>query len=165
MAQMCNICTPCTRAKHHYHLQPRTPSWAPPLHLSSNNTTSFTLYNIYSPGRPNPVVAILPTIELPSDCLLMGDLNTHHTWWQGPLPLSACTSPASHTIIDWLMENNFHLHNKIATRTHHPRNGGQPSTINLCLSRARTTQLILTLAVDHDTTSDHISLTATLSQP
>jgi len=133
--------------------------------LQQQHTTTFSLYNLYSPGQPNPVAAILPTINLPTDCLLMGDLNAHHTWWQGPLPPSAHTSPASHTIANWLTENNFHLHNKIATPTHHPRNGGQPSTIDLCLSRGKTTQLVLTLAIDHDTTSDHSSLNATLSLP
>jgi len=95
----------------------------------------------------------------------MGDLNAHHMWWQDPLPPSAHTSLASHTIANWLTENNFHLHNKIATPTHHPRNRGQPSTIDLCLSRGWTTQLVLTLAIDHDTTSDHSSLTASLSLP
>jgi len=131
--------------------------------LQQQHTTTFTLYNLYSSGRPDPVVAILPTIDLPTDCHLMGDLNAHHTWWQGPLPPSARTSLASHTIANWLTENNFRLHNKIATPTHHPRNGGLPSTIDLCLSRGRMTQLVLTLAIDHDTTSDHSSLTATLS--
>ena len=129
------------------------------------HTTSFTLYNLYSPGRLDPVAAILSTIDLPADCLLMGDLNAHHTWWQGPLPPSARISPASHTIANWLTENNFHLYNKIATPTHHPQNGGQPSTIDLCLSRGRTIQLVLTLAINHDTTSDHSSLTTTLSLP
>jgi hypothetical protein len=103
------------------------------------HTTFFTLYNLYSPGRPEPVAAILRTINLPTDCLLMGDLNAHHSWWQGSLPPSARTSPASHTIANWLTDNNFHLHNKIANPTHHPRNGGQPSTIDLCLSRGRVT--------------------------
>jgi len=133
--------------------------------LQQQHTTTFTLYNLYSPGRPDPVAAILPTIDLLTDCLLMGNLNAHHTWWQGPLPPSARTSLASHTIANWLTENNFPLHNEIANPTHHPQNGGQPSTIDLCLSRGRTTQLVLTLAIDHDTTSDHRSLTATLSIP
>jgi len=133
--------------------------------LQQQHTTTFTLYNLYSPGRPDPVAAILPTIDLPTDCLLMGDLNAHHTWWQGPLPPSARSSPASHPIANWLTENNFHLHNEIAKPIHHPQNGGQPSTIDLCLSRGRTTQLVVTLAIDQDTTSDHSSLTTTLSLP
>jgi len=110
-------------------------------------------------------VAILTTIDLPTDCLLMGDLNAHHMWWQGPLPPSARTSLASNTIANWFTENNFHLHNIIAPPTQYPRNGGQPSTIDLCLFTGRTTQLVLTLAIDHNTTSDHSSLTATLSLP
>jgi len=68
-------------------------------------------------------------------------------------------------MVNWLTENNFQFHNKIATPNNNTRNGGQPSTIDLCFSRGRTTQLVLTLVIDHDTTSDHSSLTATLSLP
>jgi len=95
----------------------------------------------------------------------MGDLNAHHPWWQGPLPRTTRTSPASHTIANWLEENNFHLQNEPAIPTHHPRNGGNPSTIDLCLSCGATTRSILSLAVDHDTTSDHSTLTVTLALP
>jgi ribonuclease HI len=132
---------------------------------TSHNQKTFTLFNFYSPGRAEPLAAILSTIKLPNDCLLMGDLNAHHPWWQGPLPPTARISRASQTIADWLEVNNFHLHNEPSIPTHHPRNGGRPSTIDLCLSRGSTTQSILTLAVDHDTTSDHSVVTITLSFP
>ncbi|MDX6284387.1 MAG: hypothetical protein QOH03_5458 [Kribbellaceae bacterium] len=129
------------------------------------NTKKFTLFNFYSPGRPEPLATILPTLKLPTDCLLMGDLNAHHPWWQGPLLQTAHTSHASHTIANWLEDNNFYLLNEPGTPTHHPRNGGQPSTIDICFSRGSMTQSILTLAVDHDTTSDHSAVTATLILP
>jgi ribonuclease HI len=132
---------------------------------SSYNQKTFTLFNFYSPGRAEPLAAILPTLKLPNDCLLMGDLNAHHPWWQGPLPQTSRISRASHTIANWLEDNNFHLQNEPAIPTHHPRNGGQPSTIDLCLSRGSTTQSILTLSVDHNTTSDHSAITVTLSLP
>jgi len=95
---------------------------------------TFTLFNFYSPGRAEPLATILPTLKLPNDCLLMGDLNTHHLWWQGPLPQTARISCASHTIANWLEDNHFHLQNEPANPTHHPRNGGHPATIDLCLS-------------------------------
>jgi len=126
---------------------------------------TFTLNNLYSPGRPEHLAAILPSIYLPKECILMGDLNAHHIWWQGPMPPTARTSPASHAIADWLEANNFHLHNEPALPTHHPRNGTTPSTIDLCLSRGSITTSILSLAVDHNTTSDHSSVTATLTLP
>jgi len=126
---------------------------------------TFTLFNFYSPGRAEPLAAILPTINLPADCLLMGDLNAHQPWWQGPLPQTISISAASHTIANWLEDNNFCLQNKPAIPTHHPRNGGRPSTIDLCFSRGSTTQSILTLAVDHETTSDHSAITVCLSLP
>src|SRR3978361_75087 len=129
------------------------------------NTTTFTLFNLYSPGRPEPLASIINTIQLPKNCILMGDFNAHHVWWQGPLPQSARTSAATHSIVDWLKNNNFHLHNKPGIPTHHPRNGGNPSTIALCFSRASITQSILALAIDHDTTSDHSSITTTHSPP
>jgi len=39
---------------------------------------TFTLFNFYSPGRAEPLAAILPTLKPPNDCILMGDLNAHH---------------------------------------------------------------------------------------
>ena len=145
-------------------LPPRTPSWGTMI-TSSHNQKSFTLFNFYSPGRAEPLAAILPTLKLPNDCLLMGDLNAHHAWWQGLLPSTACISRGSQTIANWLEDNNFHLQNEPAIPTHHLRNGGCPSTIDLCFSPGSTTQSILTLAVDHNTTSDHSAISVALSLP
>ena len=95
----------------------------------------------------------------------MGDLNAHHVWWQGPLPQIVRTSTASHSLAEWLESNNFQLHNESGSPTHHPRNGNTPSTIDLCLSRGDITALIFSLATNHDTTSDHSSITVTLALP
>jgi len=133
--------------------------------IQNSTTITFTLYNFYSPGRPEPIARLLPSIPVPKECILMGDLNAHHVWWQGPLPHTARTSPASHRLAEWLESNNFQLHNEPGLPTHHPRNGGTPSTIDLCLSRGDITTSILSLAVNHDTTSDHSSITVMLSLP
>jgi len=132
---------------------------------SSYTQKTFTLFNFYSPGRAEPLAAILPTLKLPNDCLLMGDFNAHHLWWQGPLPSTARIFRGSQTIANWLENNNFHLQNEPEIPTHHPQNGGRPSTIDLYLSRGSTTQSVLSLAVDHDTTLDHSAVTVTLSLP
>jgi len=87
----------------------------------NSKTTTFTLFNFYSPGRPEPVARLLPTIPVPKECILMGDLNAHHAWWQGPLPPTARTSAASHSLAEWLESNNFQLHNESGLPTHHPR--------------------------------------------
>jgi len=129
------------------------------------HTTSCTIFNLYSPGRPEPLAALLPLLNIPANCLIMGSLNAHHPWWQGPLLHTARTSPASHAIVHWLECNNFHLQNKPAIPTHHPRNGSNPSTIDLCLTHGDTTMSTLLLAIDDDITSDHSSLTLTLSLP
>jgi ribonuclease HI len=131
----------------------------------NSKTTTFTLLNFYSPGRAEPIARLLPTIPVPKECILMGDLNAHHVWWQGPLPQTARTSPASHSLAEWLESNNFQLHNVPGLPTHHPRNGSTPSTIDLCLSRGNISASILSLATDHDTTSDHSSITVTLALP
>jgi len=131
----------------------------------NSKTTTFTLFNFYSPGRPEPVARLLPTIPVPKECILMGDLNAHHAWWQGPLLPTARTSAASHSLAEWLESNNFQLHNKPGLPTHHPRNGTTPSTIDLCLSRGDITNSIISLATNHDTTSDHSSITVTLALP
>jgi len=95
----------------------------------------------------------------------MGDLNAHHTWWQGPLPPTAQTSAATLSLAEWLESNNFQLHNEPGLPTHHPRNGSTPSTIDLCLSHGDITNSIISLATNHDTTSDHSSITVTLALP
>ena len=68
------------------------------------HTTSFTIFNLYSPRRPEPLAALLPSLNIPGNCLIMGHLNAHHPWWQGPLPNTAHTSPASHAIVHWLCD-------------------------------------------------------------
>jgi len=130
-----------------------------------SKTTTFTLFNFYSPGRAEPIAKLLPTIPVPKECILMGDFNAHHVWWQGPLPQTARTSAASHDLAEWLESNNFQLHNVPGLPTHHPRNGSTPSTIDLCLSRGDITTSILSLDTDHGTTSDHSSVTVTLALP
>ena len=130
------------------------------------HTTSFTIFNLYSPGRPEPLAALLPSLNIPANCPIMGDLNAYHLWWQGPLPHAARTSPTSYAIAHWLEHNNFHLQNKPAIPTHHPRtHRSNPSTIDLYLTHRDTTRSALSLAIDDDTTSDHSSLTLTLSLP
>jgi hypothetical protein len=51
-----------------------------------SKTTTITLFNFNSPGRVEPIASLLPTIPVPKECILMGDFNAHHVWWQGPLP-------------------------------------------------------------------------------
>ena len=131
----------------------------------NSKTTTFTLFNFYSPGQAEPLARLLPTIPVPKECILMGDLNAHHVWWQGPLPQTVRTSTASHSLAEWLQSNNFQLHNELGLPTHHPRNGNTPSTIDLCLSRGDITASIFSLATNHNTTSDHSSITVTLALP
>jgi hypothetical protein len=123
----------------------------------------FTLFNFYSHRRAQQLAAILPTFKRPNDCILMGDLNAHHPQWQGPLLSTVNIWRASQAIADWFEDNKFHLQNEPSIPTHHPRNSGRPSTIDLYFSRGSTTQSVLSFAVDHDTTSDHSAVTATLS--
>jgi len=131
----------------------------------NSKTTTFTLFNFYSPGQAETIARLLPTIPVPKECILMGDLNAHHLWWQGPLPQTAHTSKASHSLTEWLESNNFQLHNEPGLPTHHPRNGTTQSTINLCLSRRDISVSILSLATNHNTTSDHSSITVRLALP
>jgi len=131
----------------------------------NSKTIAFTLFNFYSPGRAEPLARLLSTIPVPKECILMGDLNAHHVWWQGPLPQTLRTSPASNSLAEWFETHNFQLHNEPGLPTHHPRNGSTLSTIDLCLSRGEISSCILSLATDHNTTSDHSSITATLALP
>ena len=131
----------------------------------NSKTTTFTLFNFYSPGRAETIARLLPTIPVPKECILMEDLNAHHLWWQGPLPQTACTLKASHSLAEWLESNNFQPHNEPGLLTHHPRNGTTPSMIDLCLSQRDISASILSLATNHNTTSDHSSITVRLALP
>jgi len=158
---MCDIRAPYTWPDCHHHLY--SCRLVPRHYNYHSHDQEFTLLNFYSPGRAEPLAAILPTIHLPGNCILMGDLNAHHPCWQGPLPPTVRILPASQAIADWLEDNNFHLEYKPSIPTHHLTNGGRPLTIDLCLSRYPTMQSILSLTVDHDTTSDQSAVTITLS--
>jgi len=158
---MCYIRTPHIRFECHYSLFCSGLLLGNYDHLIAQPKILHPL-QLYSAGRAELLAAILPTLKLPNDCLLMGDLNTHHPWWQGPLPLTARISCGSQTIVNWLEDNNFHLQNEPAIPTHHPRNSRRPSTIDVCFSRGSTRQSILTLAVDHNTTSDYSAISVAL---
>jgi len=50
--------------------------------VRNSTTITFTLFNFYSPGRAEPIARLIPSIPVPKECILMGDLNAHHVWWQ-----------------------------------------------------------------------------------
>jgi hypothetical protein len=44
---------------------------------------SFTLYNMYFPGHPKHLEKLVESLKPKPSSIFMGDLNTHHEWWQG----------------------------------------------------------------------------------
>jgi hypothetical protein len=119
----------------------------------------FTVYNFYSPGRPNALAALLSSFTPSLPCILLGDFNAHHAWWCGSGAINDSqmrgTKTASNTIADWLEEHSFQLHNTPGELTHFPRNGMSPSTIDLSFSAGPISSQILAWGINHDTTSDH----------
>jgi ribonuclease HI len=131
-----------------------SPTPAPP------HSTTFTLYNFYSPGRPTQLHTLLKSGFLPSaDCLLMGDFNAHHRWWAADTAANSVMfrlGRISHDAIAcWLDEHEFSLQNEVGRPTHHPRNGGSPTVIDLCLTRGLVTGIAKAWSIDDDSSSDH----------
>ena len=122
---------------------------------------AVTLYNFYSPGRPTAVANLLSSGNFVPDaeCLIMGDFNAHDSWWYGAAGSVGAIlrnfGGTSKTIEEWFWERQFTLHNEVGHYTHFPRNGNNPTIIDLCFSKGKITEKILTWAVDDNSTSDH----------
>jgi hypothetical protein len=72
---------------------------------------------------------------------------TATTWWYDDKKNHIKTrqlSTTAKTIVEWLKQQNFKLHNKTGIPTHYPRgsNNKFPTLIDLCFSRGTITQLI-----------------------
>ena len=133
----------------------------------------ITLYNIYSPGLAIHAARFFEnhTPQLP--CIIMGDLNAHHSWWYGSESTNtsqiANTIRSSTAIVDWKDKNNFSLQNTPGVYTHFPSNGNQPSIIDLCFTSGLNASTVLVWGIDPDSASDHaicyIHLNFTIAKP
>ena len=83
------------------------------LSLSSSDSQSIKILNIYNAPSSSPgPSSLLSLFELsPSlfsgNCLILGDFNLHHHWWQPSWPRSP--SPGADSFVDWIDTHNFSL--------------------------------------------------------
>jgi hypothetical protein len=84
--------------------------------ISFPNSPSLTIYNFYSPSRPNVIANRLPTFQPSLPAIVMGDRNAHDPWWGSSEglddPLIRIHRTYTNIIMDWMDNNNFRLHNK-----------------------------------------------------
>ena len=132
--------------------------------VSSPNYKSFTVYNIYSKGGRDIVLAkLLKSPFVPEQsCIMIGDFNCKHPWWIGNAyahrkhAIGRYTSTNANDIVGWLDMNNFSLQNKPGIFTHYPRSSGsEPSTIDLCFTRGEISKRTNGWTIDHESISDH----------
>jgi hypothetical protein len=48
--------------------------------ITARGNEPFTIYNIYSLGNDQAFTELIPTLQLPKSCILIGDFNCHHPW-------------------------------------------------------------------------------------
>lgn len=83
------------------------------LRLSKTDRQSIDIWNIYNapPGSLGTNILqslrTLATATFRNNCLLQGDFNLHHTWWQPSWPRSP--SPGAQPFVDWINSCNFSL--------------------------------------------------------
>lgn len=83
------------------------------IKLFLNNGQSLNIFNVYNPPYPNeeygPLEVLYSTAPhfFKSNCLLQGDFNLHHPYWQPSWRKSP--SPAAEKFLNWTEENNFNL--------------------------------------------------------
>jgi hypothetical protein len=128
---------------------------------------AFTIYNFYSPGKPHALADLLPQFHPSLPAIIMGDTNTHHTWWGRATTINDAQirnhRDQADTIADWMEEHHFFLQNKPGHPTHFPRNGMTPSVIDLCFSAGNITKNIIAHEINPDSASDHAIYTIYLN--
>jgi ribonuclease HI len=138
------------------------------------NFQPFTLYNIYSTGgRDTAFANLIKTFQPEQNCIMIGDFNCHHPWWFGNIKStknnikSRSISVNANSIVEWLEDNAFVLHNAPGVGTHYPRGTKthRPTVIDLSFSRGTISEKIDQWIVDHDSTSDHSITGLLLSLP
>ena len=127
------------------------------LDISTDTIPVTQLFNIYN-ERPTDTVPY--TVErtliectFPQDCIIAGDMNAHHEWWNSTIN----TPIRADALITLLDNSNFELLNIPDQSTHHQRTGQGSSVIDLTFATPTSAERILNWAIDTDsaTGSDH----------
>ena len=113
----------------------------------------FNIYNEtprYDRTLPYTIERVLKNLTLPNRCILAGDFNAHHPWWN-----SGARRIRHETLINILEEGEYDLINEEDTPTYHYTNGS--SVLDLAFCTSTITPLITNWAVDDEnpTSSDH----------
>jgi hypothetical protein len=94
---------------------------------------NFSLYNIYNEndqqGSPSRTIErMLLPLMLPPASLVLGDMNTHHHWWD---PLTTTISPGADHFLHWIEAQQLELLNTPGTGTFFRPNMNRESVLDL----------------------------------
>ena len=123
----------------------------------SSTTFTLNLFNVYNEDDQQGLLErtierSLLSKQLPSDCLVLGDFNTHDLWWD---PLSLSTSPGAAAFIDWIENQGLELLNTPGVGTFFRLNMSRESVLDLSFTsrslarRIQDWQVIPGLGSDH----------------
>jgi ribonuclease HI len=119
--------------------------------------TFFNIYNERKTGGPRAgaytIDRLFPTVTFPPRCIITGDMNAHHEWWNSDIH----TPRRADTLVSVLERERFHLVNEPDEPTYNFRNGKGRSIIDLTFASPTVSDSVVDWAIDEDqaTGSDH----------
>jgi exonuclease III len=130
------------------------------LEVSTTSIATTTILNIYNETEPVTNLYTIPrtliSIQLPERCIISGDMNAHHSWWN-----STTKRPQRHEDLVPLMENlGYSLLNVPDVPTYYYRTGKGKSVIDLTFISPSLNDEARNWAVDEEahTGSDHATI-------
>lgn len=130
------------------------------LDVALTTLETITFFNVYNERKTGGSRAgaytldrLLPTLHLPRRCILTGDMNAHHEWWN-----SNIESPKrAETLVQTMERERFQLVNEPDEPTYNFRTGRGQSVIDLTFASKDISDNVINWAIDLDqaTGSDH----------
>ena len=118
------------------------------LEISTPSIAPITVFNIYNEHEGSSNLYTIPRsftkIPLPERCIIAGDMNTHHTWWNSQIK----TPKRADEIVQIMETNNFSLLNEPDTPTYYYRNGKGTSIIDLAFTSQAIHDSVINWAVN-----------------
>src|SRR6266576_330593 len=127
------------------------------------SSSTFTVYNLYSPGRQHAICHLFHTFQADPNSIICGELNSHHRMWYGhrsgqhQCHLSGDSGLADQ-LVDSIVGLSLDLQNSPGEYTHFPHNGSAPSIVDLTFTRGQPSNDVLDWTLGEDFGSDHLSI-------
>ena len=138
------------------------------LEIQAHGIPSLILYHVYNQQVNGDGVFTIERLftrasVLPKRCILAGDFNAHHLWWNSNTSLER----NAETLVPLLEDHHFDLLNEPDVCTHFPANGNNPSVLDLTFASPDIFDAISGWSQDKQagTGSDHAVIRFQLDSP